>query len=166
MRGNTVKNMKLMIIAKIRESRTRPFWFWEFVSVFVHEASKTSPIFSAVNLCPFEKGERAFFLSPMRSVQKCNKNKQVQSRVCWMCRQRRPAKILMHNVLVRKIWPRPTHPTPSSFSNSNGPTLLPRPQKNRPCRATVSPIVVDCCSSVGVRRRGDGDHGRNCRTKE
>jgi hypothetical protein len=47
--------------------------------VFADEASKTLLIFSLVNFGLFEKGQVTFFLSPARSVQKCNKNNNLTS---------------------------------------------------------------------------------------
>ena len=53
--------------------------FENFGSIFVEEASKTLLIFSSVNFGLFEKGQVTFFLSPARSVQKCNKNNNLTS---------------------------------------------------------------------------------------
>jgi hypothetical protein len=53
--------------------------FENFGSIFVEEASKTLLIFSSVNFGLLEKGQVTFFLSPARSVQKCNKNNNLTS---------------------------------------------------------------------------------------
>ncbi len=53
--------------------------FEDFVSVFLDEASITLLIFSSVNFSLFEKGQVTFFLSPARSVQKCNKSNNLTS---------------------------------------------------------------------------------------
>ncbi len=80
--SGSANNARSHCRSNLNELPTWKVWlgaFENFVSVFVDEASKTSVIFSSVNIGSIKKGQVTFFLGPTRSVQKCNKNNNLTS---------------------------------------------------------------------------------------